>query len=478
LPRLARLDVPRNGGTTTADWAGSEPSAVAAPLDPGFQPAALFNRHYVAAAKRTCRAVPLVLGLEREGGLISRYETVVMPGNDLVTARYVERLVKYLLWSRGGWHLHVGGPKAAGQLIRRVYAPRGTRAFDWEMMSTAYGKRFRVESTSPERVPAARERQFAAGGHRRGYRLGFALDSYEYSVSAVAQGTPVFTETSSWEPRSQSNPAYHYHHIAAALHRAAAHLPRVDAIGVSTSGITVDGRLCVTSLFRAVPKRLQPQAADMFRRLQQEWAVPFMVMNDGDVAALAGRLALGCKGVLSVAMGAAEAAGYTDSQGRLPGWLNELAIVPVDYNPAAPADEWSGDRGMGVMYFSRQAVSRLMPLAGIRVPGRKDLLERLKVVGDLLGQGDARAAQIYETIGVYLGYALAQAADFYDFRDALLQGDILEGNAGTIVAAQARAVLRSEFPDLHARIRVRLPDGKRRRIPLSVAAASLPSLRS
>ena len=50
-----------------------------APLDPQFQPAVLFNRQYVDTAKKSCRAVPLVLGLEHENGLVSRYETVVLP---------------------------------------------------------------------------------------------------------------------------------------------------------------------------------------------------------------------------------------------------------------------------------------------------------------------------------------------------------------------------------------------------------------
>jgi predicted NBD/HSP70 family sugar kinase len=475
--RAPRAEVPRGGISAATDFGVGEALGIPAPLDPGFQPAILFNRDYVAAAKATCRAVPLVLGLERENGLVAQYETVVMPESDPVTARYVERLVKYLLWSRGGWRLHVGGPKAIGQLIRRAYSPQGARRFDWEMMTRAYDKRFRVELTSPERVPAAREHRFAAGGRRRGYRLGFALNSYEYSVSAVAQGKPVFAETFSWEPRTQSNPDYHYHHIAAALHRAATYLPRVDAIGVSASGIAVDGRLSVTTLFRSVPKKLQSQAADIFRRMQREWQVPLAVMNDGDVAALAGGLAMGCKGVLSVVMDAAEAAGYTDARGQLQGWLNELAIVPVDYNPAAVQDEWSGDRGMGVMYFSRKAVSRLMLLAGIRVARKMPLLERVECVAALLQQGDSRAVKIYETIGVYLGYALAHAADFYEFGDALILGSVMEEKAGDIVIDRARAVLKSEFPKLHGRMRLHAPDENRLRIPLAVAAASLPSLR-
>ena len=45
-----------------------------APLDPGFQPAILAVRQH-----RRQATVPLVIGLEREGGLVSRYETVVNP---------------------------------------------------------------------------------------------------------------------------------------------------------------------------------------------------------------------------------------------------------------------------------------------------------------------------------------------------------------------------------------------------------------
>ena len=88
------------------------------PLDPGFQPAVLWDRQYVAAAKAAGDAVPLVIGLERENGLLSRFETVVRPAADTDTLRYVERTVKFLLWAWGGWKLHFGGPKAIGQSDR------------------------------------------------------------------------------------------------------------------------------------------------------------------------------------------------------------------------------------------------------------------------------------------------------------------------------------------------------------------------
>jgi len=446
------------------------------PLDPQFQPAVLFNRNYVAAAKKSGRAVPLVIGLERENKLVSRFETMVLPEADAATLLYAERLVKFLLWARGGWKLYVGGPKKIGEFIRKHYSPHGARKFDGDMMTAAYGKTFRVVLTTPEKVPAAKETQTAAGGHLKGCRIGFDLGASDYKVSAVKDGEVIFTEEAPWDPKSQSNPNYHYHHVASALHRAAAHLPRVDAIGGSSAGIIVDNEIRVASLLRAVPKKLFPQAAKIFKRIQREWNVPVVVMNDGDVTALAGALSLRSKGMLGIAMGSSEAAGFMDPHGRIPGWLNELAFVPVDYQPRAAVDEWSGDRGTGVMYFSQQAVNKLLPAAKIKLPEKMGLPERLKEVQSLMARGDGRAAKIYETIGVYLGCAMAQYAEFYEFRQALILGRVTTGKGGDIVIGTARKVLKREFPEIAAKIELRVPDEKSRRVGQAVAAASLPAL--
>jgi predicted NBD/HSP70 family sugar kinase len=448
-----------------------------APLDPGFQPAALFNRHYEAAARASGRAVPLVIGLERESGLVCRFETVVLPEADAPTRRYVERLVKFLLWSRGGWKITVGGPASIGQFIRRTYSATGARKFDCRLMQDAYGKSFKVVVTTAGKVPAGSEMEQAAGGHLQGCRLGFDLGASDYKVSAVLNGEAIFTEEMPWDPKSQPNPEYHYHHISAALHRAAAHLPRVDAIGGSSAGIIVDNEIRVASLLRAVPKKDFPKAAAIFKRIQREWNVPVLVMNDGDVTALAGALSLRKPGMLGLAMGSSEAAGFMDRQGRILGWLNELAFAPVDVNPAAAADEWSGDLGVGAMYFSQQAVNKLLPAAKIKLPANLGLPERLKKVQELMSQGDLRAARIYETIGVYLGYTIPLYRSFYDFTDLLILGRVTTGQGGDIVLARARAVLKSEFPELAAQIRLHVPDEKSRRIGQAVAAASLPVIK-
>jgi predicted NBD/HSP70 family sugar kinase len=448
-----------------------------APLDPEFQPAVLFNRAYVAAAKKSGRAVPLVIGLEREGGLVSRFETVVRPDADAGTLRYVERNVKFLLWARGGWKLHVGGPRAIGEAIRKAYSPRGARKFDREMMEKSYGEKFQVVVTTPGKVPANKEMQVAAGGHLKGCRIGFDLGASDYKVSAVVDGQAVFTEETPWDPKNQPDPDYHYHHISAALHRAAAHLPRVDAIGGSSAGIIVDNEIRAASLLRAIPKKDYPKAAKIFKRIQKEWGVPLVMMNDGDVTALAGALSLKKKGMLGIAMGSSEAGGFMDKKGRILGWLNELAFAPVDYNPAAAVDEWSGDAGVGALYFSQQAVNRLLPAAGIDLPKEMGQPERLKEVQALMAGGDDRAAKIYETIGVYLGCTIPHYADFYDCGHLLVLGRVTTGKGGDIVLNKAREVLKTEFPEVASKIELHVPDEKSRRVGQAVAAASLPEMK-
>ncbi len=437
--------------------------ACPAPLDPGFQPAVLFNRNYRGDTR-------LVIGLERENGLVSRFETRVRATADADTLRYIERLVKFLLWARGGWRLYLGGPRTVCEQIR-------VRPFDAEAMERAYERRFKIVLTEAEAVPAERESGAALGGHLDGCRIGFDLGASDYKVAAVNDGTVVYSDEFPWNPKDQADPEYHYRHITDGLKKAAAHLPRVDAIGGSSAGIIVRNRIMASSLFRAVPPQQFPGARDIFLRVSRDWDVPVEVANDGDVTALAGALSLKTNAMLGIAMGSSEAAGFLDAHGRILGWLNELAFAPVDYNPDAAVDEWSGDRGVGAMYFSQQAVNKLLPAAGIAFAEEMSLPERLKGVQELMAKGDERAAQIYETIGVYLGYTIPHYADFYDYRHMLVLGRVTTGKGGDIVIAKAREVLAKEFPETAEQIATHVPDERSRRVGQAVAAASLPTLR-
>ncbi len=297
-------------------------------------------------------------------------------------------------------------------------------------------------------------------------------------MAAVVDGRVVFSDETVWDPYYQPDPQYHFDGIMDSLTRAAAHLPRVDAIGGSAAGVYVNNRVKAGSLFRGVPEDVfNARVKDLFLDIRRAWNdVPFEVVNDGEVTALAGSMSLGQNAILGIALGTSTAAGYVTPDGNITSWLNELAFVPVDYNPAAPIDEWSGDYGVGAQYFSQQCVSRLMPAAGIDAPAGMSLPERLKHVQSLRLDGDPRAKQVYETIGTYVGYGVAHFAAFYDLRHVLVLGRVTSGPGGDDIVSGARRVLDVDFPELAGQIAFHVPDEHDKRHGQAIAAASLPAL--
>jgi predicted NBD/HSP70 family sugar kinase len=313
------------------------------------------------------------------------------------------------------------------------------------------------------------------GRHLDGCRIGFDLGASDRKVCAVVEGEAVFTEEVPWDPRNQTDPAYHYHQIMSGLHQAASYLPHVDAIGGSAAGIYIDNQAKVASLFRGIPRDLfNKKIRKMFLQTQKEWGVPLEVVNDGEVTALAGSMSLNANRILGVSMGSSQAGGYVNDRGNITGWLNELAFAPIDYHEQAPVDEWSGDIGCGVQYFSQQAVFRLAQTAGISLGESLLPVDQLKMIQELLGKGDERARQIFETIGCYLGYGIAHYADFYDMAHVLILGRVTSGEAGAVIVEKAKEVFRAEFPGLAGRLALHLPDEESRRVGQAVAAASLP----
>jgi predicted NBD/HSP70 family sugar kinase len=454
--------------------------AIVPPLDTGFRPAVLANRTFRQEVEAAGGGVLLVFGLERANGAVSRFETRVFPdghpraGANLV---YAERLFKFLLWKHGAWRVFVGGSKSIGAYIGQCYAPGGAREFDYRFMGEdVYEKTFTVIPCDPEQVPAEREISRALGRHLDGCRIGFDLGASDRKVSAVVDGEVVFSEEVVWNPGQRSDPQYHYSEIMAAIKRAASKMPRVDAIGGSSAGVYVNNRPRIASLFRAIPKECFGEIADLFLRIRDELGVPLEVINDGEVTALAGSMSLEDNGVLGIALGSSEAAGYVTMEGYVTDWLNELAFAPVDYNPAAPVDEWSGDRGCGALYFSQQCVFRLAPRVGIELPSDATNAERLEFAQERLEAGHEGAVHIWQTMGVYMGYGIAHYADFYALRHVLILGRCTSGKGGQLILDGASGVLRSEFPELAARINIQLPDEKSRRVGQSIAAASLPAL--
>jgi len=457
------------------------PPKITPVLDPQFRPAVLANRAFRGAIRSAGIASPVTLAIEQADGSIFHFNTEIAAGEDAATTeanfRYLERFIKFTLWSRGGFRVYVTAPEGLVQKLQSYYRDTATGRFDAEIMGDRiYEKPFEIVRVTPDSIPAPYEATKPLGRHLDGCRIGFDLGASDRKAAAVIDGEVVFSDETPWDPSKQSDPSYHYEGINDSLKKAAAHLPRVEAIGGSAAGVYVNNRVKVASLFRGVPKdRFDSKIKDIFLELKKAWNnIPFEVANDGEVTALAGSMSLNDNGVLGIALGSSQAAGYVTMEGNITSWLNELAFVPVDYQPDAPADEWSGDRGCGVQYFSQQCVSRLLAPAGIEVDPAMPAPERLKYVQELMQKNDPRARQIYQTIGVYLGYTIAHYADFYEIRNVLILGRVTTGEGGAMIIEGAKNVLNVEFPELAERIRFHMPDERDKRHGQAIAAASLP----
>ncbi len=451
-------------------------------LDPDFVPAVLWNRAFEEWVEIDPGSTPLVVALTRPDGTIFRHQIRILPheGENIpLNLKYVERIVKLLLWMKGGSGIVIGGHPEIARAMSGLYMPGGARTFDCDIVGRRiFLEPMTVTSCSLDVVSEEKIEAIPLGGHLDGCRIGFDLGGSDRKCAAVIDGEVVHSEEVEWNPYFESDPRYHFDGIMDSIGRAAAHLPRVDAIGGSAAGVYVDSEPRVGSLFRGISEEdFEREIRLIFKNIRREMNdVPFEVVNDGEVTALAASLTLDTSSILGIAMGTSLAAGYCDGDGRITGQLNELAFVPVDYRDDAPADEWSGDVGCGVQYFSQQAVARLAPAVGLEHPDQVPFAERLVDIQSLIERGDARARQIYESIGVYLGYSIAWYAHWYEIDNLLTLGRVTSGTGGEIIIETASQVVREEFPELADRLRMTTPDEKFKRHGQAIAAASLPCL--
>lgn len=448
-------------------------------LDPTFVPAIKIDELLEEALKQDGDSAECTIAVQG-GDTTSHFTTRIASDQSSLSndsLAYVERLVKFLLWARGGSRVYLAGPRYLGSAIESLYSPGNERSFDSEIMGRVFGEPFQIRTVDVSDLPPKKLHPAKIGGHLNGCRVGFDLGASDYKLAAVKDGEVVFSTEIPWNPKDETDPAVHYRAIKEGIQLAASHLPKLDAIGGSAAGIYVNNKVRIASLFRSVSEDEFAQKVEpMFQDLQGEFGVPLVVINDGDVTALAGSMSLGQKGVLGVAMGSSEAAGFLDQSGCITGWLNELAFAPVDFSASAATDEWSQDLGVGVQYFSQQAVYRLAQKARIAFDVEFDLPTCLKHVQALADRGDEKAIDVFQSIGVYLGYTLPWYRQFYEFEHVLLLGRVTSGSGGEIILKNATNILTQEFPEISETISLCVPDEKSRRVGQAVAAASLPRL--
>ncbi|MGZ0654716.1 ROK family protein [Coraliomargarita sp. W4R53] len=451
-------------------------------LDPEFVPAVLWNRAYLKAASEAPDSRKIRIAVDRPEGTTWIYDTTLLPvseANAQDTLKYCERTVKFLLWAWGGSHVRISHAPDVVEQLQAIYSAQGARHFDCDFMGkTCFDQDFAIENGDEADLQEMLPPATGGVGSLKGNRLGFDLGGSDRKCAAMIDGEVVFSEEIKWSPYFESDPAYHRAGIQDSLKRAAAHLPSVDAIGGSAAGIYINNVPRVGSLYRGIsPKDFKESISPLFYELKAEWNdIPFELANDGDVTAMAGAMAINDNAVLGVSMGTSLAAGYINTSGSVTGWINELAFVPVDYREGVATDEWSGDDGCGVQYFSQQAVGRLLPLSGITVSEDLGLPEKLEVVQTKMAEGDERATAIYRTIGTCFGYTIAHFAEFYEFRHLLFLGRVSSGKGGDIIMDEARRVLDLEFPELSKTIQFQTPDEKTKRHGQAIAAATLPKI--
>ena len=495
---MRRVAGAATGVTDRMDGQATQPTSLDAflvaprvtpPLDAAFRPAVLARRALAEAARKSGRAIVGALAVEQPGAAVCTADVLLFPDGHPAAAAsraICERVVKSLLWSCGGSRVWVDGPAELVEELRRHYVDDAAGRWDARMMGDAiYGRVFEVVAAPRSRFPVSRATTTRLGRHLDGCRIGFDLGASDRKTAAVIDGEVVFSEEIPWDPSRHDDPQWHYDQIMDSLRRAAEHLPRVDAIGGSAAGVYVDSQIRVASLFRSVPpEAFRARVPGLFSEMKWAWGgIPFVVVNDGEVTALAGAMAGEVGGLLGIAMGSSLAAGYVTREGCLTSWLNELAFAPIDSAPAAPVDEWSGDRGCGAQYMSQQAVERLLAPAGIEADSTSSLPERLVQLQELMAAGDERAARVYETIGTYLGYALLGYRDVYDFDNVLVLGRVVTGIGGDIVLARAQEVLASDDAldpaaavSRPATMTFHTVSERDKRHGQAVAAASLPGL--
>ena len=450
-------------------------------LDKNFSPLILKLREYSNKVSKSNNKSLLEIVLERHSGYNYIYRIEIFKdgtGHDEENYDIVERIIKSLLWIVGGYKIYLKGSNYLYKRMCEDYLdPNGARHFDSDFMANVYEKPFEVVEVL-DKIPQFKEEKVKINTNLDGCRIGFDAGGSDRKVSAVVNGKVIYSEETVWFPKINSDPEYHYNGILESMKTAASKMPRVDAIGVSSAGIYVNNRIMVASLFLKVGKEdFDKHVKNMYIDVAKEFGpkVPLVVANDGDVTALAGAMDLKDNQVIGIAMGTSEAAGYVDEHGNLKGWLNELAFVPVDANKESMVDEWSGDYGCGVKYFSQDGIIKLAEMGGFVFEEELSPAEKLKVIQHLMADNNELAKRIYTDMGIYLGYSLAYYAHFYKIKNVLLLGRVTSGKGGEVILDVAREVLHEEFPE-YKHVKILMPDEKSRRVGQSIAAASLPKI--
>ena len=235
-------------------------------LDEGFIPFGVWARAYLEGADR-----PFRVALERENGRVSVFSSRLR-GEEYAEAnlRYMERYVKFLLWSVGGWKVTVCGCEETAEKLKGIFCLDGERRFDANFNIDIFERPFELVVCEEADFPRANEQARSIGGHLEGCRIGFDAGGSDRKVSAVIDGVSVYSEEVVWFPKQSTDLRYQYSGIVEAFKTAASKMPRVDAIGVSSAGTFVGNAPMVSSLFIKIPRERREEVKTVYDRAAKE----------------------------------------------------------------------------------------------------------------------------------------------------------------------------------------------------------------
>ena len=443
-------------------------------LESGFLPAYAFVSRYRQGA-----AKPYAFAWERLDGCISKFDTLIH-GDEAhreLDLFYLAYMSEYAFFSWGGVKLYLCGDREISEALKAVYEDEKSPS----NRVLTYGERvykkpleiaFLPYEQCPERLCSK-----PIGRHMDGCRIGFDAGASDRKVSAVIDGEVVYSEEVIWNPKLETDIDYLYREVVTAFKTAASKMPRVDAIGVSTTGNAENNLLLSMHLHPLVSQKDKDEKGPyVFLRAQKEIGedIPMLVLNDGNVSALAGSMAIGKNKVWGVAIGTNIGTGYVDAEGNLSDMLIECATTKIALNEDAEPNEWTTLKGTAGSYFNQDRVADVAMKAGIEIDKSLYPAQKLLVVQEYMEKDDPRVRGIFDDLGCILAHHLPFISMFFDIENVVLLGRVVSGKGGEVLLAACERVLAEEYPETAARIKLWLPDENFRRVGQSIAAASLP----
>jgi predicted NBD/HSP70 family sugar kinase len=471
---------------------------VPAPLDPNFSPLVLGKRAYLKAVKE--EKDKLEWALPRADGC-ARYSLPVFKDgtvNAEASVCLAGYLIQEMIWQRGAASLLLAGPPKICEALKTAFSVGGAYEFEAKSMPNVSGtpdKPFEVKIVSAGELPPSKDSPQVCGKDANGCRLAFDLGKSDIKTVAVKDNEVLYSKETEWDV-TNVDPEYHYKAVLDALKLAKAALPKVDAIGGSATGtLGANNEATWCDIFPNVPPDVyKAKVVNIFARLAKELAgdVPLKVINDGEVTALAAVQKIKAGNVLGISMGSSEGGGYANEDGNLMGWINEMCYIKLDLNPEAPTDPWTkgAHRGVSHMYLGQRGATKhaykvvdvpdnyKYPHPDMCTIKHEDHAQCLKLIqkGMADPQQEKKVSQLYETVGVYLGYALAQYSEFYKINHLMVLGRVSKGKGGDLMMATAQEVLETEFPEL-PKIKFHTADDHFKAVGQCIAAAALPTVK-